>query len=248
MAFLEIKDLKKIYPTGEEALKGITFNINANEFISVIGPSGGGKSTLLRCINRLIEPTSGSIVFEGIEMTHLNRKQLKLARRRIGMIFQEFNLIDRLPVIINVLCGRLGSTSLLRSLFRKFPKSDVEKAIELCERVGIKDHIYKRADELSGGQRQRVGVARALIQDPDILLVDEPTSSLDMRIQHEVMDLIYTLCKEENVPALVSIHDVKLAVEYSNRILGLQGGDVVFEDTSDKLDKETLNRIYKYND
>jgi len=246
MAFLEIKDLKKIYPTGEEALKGITFNINTNEFISVIGPSGGGKSTLLRCINRLIEPTSGSIVFEGIEMTHLNRKQLKLARRRIGMIFQEFNLIDRLPVIINVLCGRLGSTSLLRSLFRKFHKSDVEKAIELCERVGIKDHIYKRADELSGGQRQRVGVARALIQNPDILLVDEPISSLDMRIQHEVMDLIYSLCKEENVPALVSIHDVKLAVEYSNRILGLQDGVVVFEGTSDKLDKETLNRIYKY--
>ena len=246
MAFLEIKDLKKIYPTGEEALKGITFNINTNEFISVIGPSGGGKSTLLRCINRLIEPTSGSIVFEGIEMTHLNRKQLKLARRRIGMIFQEFNLIDRLPVIINVLCGRLGSTSLLRSLFRKFHKSDVEKAIELCERVGIKDHIYKRADELSGGQRQRVGVARALIQNPDILLVDEPISSLDMRIQHEVMDLICSLCKEENVAALVSIHDVKLAVEYSNRILGLQDGLVVFEGTSDKLDKETLNRIYKY--
>ena len=246
MAFLEIKNLKKIYPTGEEALKGITFNINTNEFISVIGPSGGGKSTLLRCINRLIEPTSGSIVFEGIEMTHLNRKQLKLARRRIGMIFQEFNLIDRLPVIINVLCGRLGSTSLLRSLFRKFHKSDVEKAIELCERVGIKDHIYKRADELSGGQRQRVGVARALIQNPDILLVDEPISSLDMRIQHEVMDLIYSLCKEENVPALVSLHDVKLAVEYSNRILGLQDGVVVFEGTSDKLDKETLNRIYKY--
>ena len=246
MAFLEIKNLKKIYPTGEEALKGITFDVNTNEFISVIGPSGGGKSTLLRCINRLIEPTSGSIVFEGIEMTHLNRKQLKLARRRIGMIFQEFNLIDRLPVIINVLCGRLGSTSLLRSLFRKFHKSDVEKAIELCERVGIKDHIYKRADELSGGQRQRVGVARALIQNPDILLVDEPISSLDMRIQHEVMDLIYSLCKEENVPALVSIHDVKLAVEYSNRILGLQDGVVVFEGTSDKLDKETLNRIYKY--
>jgi len=246
MAFLEIKDLKKIYPTGEEALKGITFNINTNEFISVIGPSGGGKSTLLRCINRLIEPTSGSIVFEGIEMTHLNRKQLKLTRRRIGMIFQEFNLIDRLPVIINVLCGRLGSTSLLRSLFRKFHKSDVEKAIELCERVGIKDHIYKRADELSGGQRQRVGVARALIQNPDILLVDEPISSLDMRIQHEVMDLICSLCKEENVAALVSIHDVKLAVEYSNRILGLQDGVVVFEGTSDKLDKETLNRIYKY--
>jgi len=246
MAFLEIKNLKKIYPTGEEALKGITFDVNTNEFISVIGPSGGGKSTLLRCINRLIEPTSGSIVFEGIEMTHLNRKQLKLARRRIGMIFQEFNLIDRLPVIINVLCGRLGSTSLLRSLFRKFHKSDVEKAIELCERVGIKDHIYKRADELSGGQRQRVGVARALIQNPDILLVDEPISSLDMRIQHEVMDLICSLCKEENVAALVSIHDVKLAVEYSNRILGLQDGVVVFEGTSDKLDKETLNRIYKY--
>lgn len=246
MAFLEVKDLKKTYRTGEEALKGITFDIKTNEFVSIIGPSGGGKSTLLRCINRLIEPTSGSIVFDGIEMIHLNRKQLKLARRRIGMIFQEFNLIDRLPVIINVLCGRLGSTSLLRSLIRKFHKSDVEKATEICERVGIKDHIYKRADELSGGQRQRVGVARALIQDPDFLLVDEPTSSLDMRIQHEVMDLIYSLCKEEKVPALISIHDVKLAIEYSNRILGLQDGVLVFEGTGDKLDQETLNKIYKY--
>ena len=246
MHFLEVKDLKKTYPTGEEAVKGVTFGLDSNEFVSVIGPSGGGKSTLLRCINRLVEPTSGSILFEGIEITSLNRKMLRLTRRRIGMIFQEFNLIDRLPVLTNVLCGKLGSTSLLRSLLRKFHKEDLEKATEICERVGLKDHIHKRADELSGGQRQRVGIARALVQKPDFLLVDEPTSSLDMRIQHEVMDLIYRLSKEERVPALVSIHDVKLATEYSNRILGLQDGVLVFEGTADQLDKKTLNMIYQY--
>jgi phosphonate transport system ATP-binding protein len=162
------------------------------------------------------------------------------------MIFQEFNLIDRLPVLTNVLCGKLGGTSLLRSLFNKFHKEDVAKAKEICERVGLKDHIYKRADELSGGQRQRVGIARALLQDPDFLLIDEPTSSLDMRIQHEVMDLIYRLSKEEKFPALVSIHDVNLAMEYSNRVLGLQDGVMVFEGTAEELDKKTLNMIYKY--
>ncbi len=246
MAFIDVKDIKKTYETGEEAINGVTFSMDPNEFVSVIGPSGGGKSTLLRCINRLVEPTSGSIVFDGIEMTKLNTKMLKLTRRRIGMIFQEFNLIDRLSVLTNVLCGRLGSTSLLRSLLKKFHKADVEKAKDICERVGLKDHIYKRADELSGGQRQRVGIARALIQEPDFLLVDEPTSSLDMRIQEEILDLIYNLCKEEKVPALVSLHDVKLAVEYSNRILGLQDGLLVFEGTGDELDRKMLNMIYKY--
>ncbi len=246
MAFLVVKDLQKIYATGEQAVNGVSFDMETNEFVSVIGPSGGGKSTLLRCINQLVKPTSGRVVFDGIEMTKLNTKMLRLARRRIGMIFQEFNLIDRLSVLTNVLCGKLGSTSLLRSLFGKFHKADMEKAKDICERVGLEDQIYKRADELSGGQRQRVGIARALIQEPDFLLVDEPTSSLDMRIQQEVLDLIYKLCKEEKVPALVSIHDVKLAMEYSNRILGLQDGILVFEGTSDGLDKETLNMIYKY--
>jgi phosphonate transport system ATP-binding protein len=246
MAFLSVKDLGKTYETGEEAVKGVSFDMENDEFVSVIGPSGGGKSTLLRCINRLVDPTAGSVVFDGIEMTKLNTKMLKLTRRRLGMIFQEFNLIDRLSVLTNVLCGKLGSTSLLRSLFGKFHKSDVDKAKDICERVGLKDHIYKRADELSGGQRQRVGIARALIQEPDFLLVDEPTSSLDMRIQQEVLDLIYSLCKEDRVPALVSIHDVKLAVEYSNRILGLQDGVLVFEGPKDSVNKETLNMIYKY--
>ena len=246
MAFLSVKNLKKTYDTGEEAVKGISFDVENDEFISVIGPSGSGKSTLLRCINRLVEPTTGSVVFDGIEMTKLNSKMLKLTRRRLGMIFQEFNLIDRLSVLTNVLCGKLGSTSLLRSLFGKFHKSDVDKAEDICERVGLGDHIHKRADELSGGQRQRVGIARALIQEPDFLLVDEPTSSLDMRIQQEVLDLIYNLSKEEKVPALVSIHDVKLAMEYSNRILGLQDGVLVFEGPRDGLDKKTLNMIYKY--
>jgi len=246
MHLIEVKELSKIYPTGEQAVKDVTFNIESHEFISIIGPSGGGKSTLLRCINRLVEPTSGSVIFEGINITTLNRKNLRIVRKRIGMIFQEFNLIERASVLTNVLCGKLGSTSLLRSLLMKFHREDIERSMEICERVGLKDHVHKRTNELSGGQRQRVGIARALLQNPDFLLVDEPTSSLDMRIQHDIMDLIYQLCKEKEVPALVSIHDVELAKEYSNRILGLQDGALLFEGTVDQLDKKTLDMIYKY--
>jgi len=246
VAFLEVEDLKKTYSTGEEALKGVTFSIESRDFVSIIGPSGGGKSTLLRCINRLVEPTSGRILFKGQEVNSLNSKELKRIRRSIGMIFQEFNLIDRMSVIQNVLTGRLGYTGLWRSLLGKFHKHDVERAAEICERVGMKDHIYKRADELSGGQRQRVGIARAIIQSPDFLLVDEPTSSLDIKIQHEVMDLIHKISKEDEVPVLISIHNVELAKEYAARIIGLQDGKKVFEGTAKEVDRKALDTIYKY--
>jgi len=243
---LIVENIKKMYKTGELALRGVSFSIKKDEFVSIIGPSGAGKSTLLRCINRLVEPTEGRVIYDGLDITKLDYKMLMRTRKRIGMIFQEFNLIERLQVITNVLCGRLGSTPLLRCLMHRFYKSDVEKAIAICERVGLKDHIYKRVDELSGGQRQRVGIARAIIQDPDLLLIDEPISSLDMKIQYEIMDLIYKLSKEENVTAICSIHDVKIATEYSKRILGLQDGSLVFNGYADQLDKKTLNMIYKY--
>ena len=182
--------------------------MEADDFFAIIGPSGAGKSTLIRCINKLVEPSGGSVRFRGREVAPLLGSELRALRRNIGMIFQEFNLIDRLSVMDNVLSGRLGYTGNLRSLFRAFPRADIERALQLLHRVGLEDHVDKRADELSGGQRQRVGIARALMQDPKMLLLDEPTSSLDPKISREIMSLIKTMAQEFGVPCLCNIHDV----------------------------------------
>lgn len=247
MAFVEVKDLVKIYPTGEKALQeGVSFSLGSQEILGLIGPSGSGKSTLLRCVNRLVEPTSGKIMFDGVEITALTINKLTKIRREIGMIFQEFNLIDRMSVIHNILVARSPVTSLWRCVFRRFHKSDVEEAYEMCNDVGLSDHAFKRVDALSGGQRQRVGIARALFQKPRLLLVDEPTSSLDIKIQDDIMNLIYTLSKERHVPALVSIHDVELAKRYSDCIVGLQAGRKIFEGKPKELDREILDTIYQY--
>ena len=244
MALLEISQIRKAYPTGEVALKGVDISVNAEEVVAVLGLSGSGKSTLLRCINRLVEPDSGSVVLDGVNITGLNKRELRKTRRNMGMVFQEFNLVDRLTVLENVLSGTLGSAGTWRSVFRAFKSADIQRAMELCDRVGIIDHIRKRADQLSGGQRQRVGIARALIQRPKILLVDEPTSSLDPKIGREVMDLMSSLVKEDNIPMLVSVHDVQLAKNYSDRIVGLQKGEKIFEDQTSSVDSESLGRIY----
>ena len=181
--------------------------------MAMIGPSGAGKSTLIRCINRLVEPTSGSINLLGKDVIVLKARALRELRRDVGMIFQEFNLINRMSVMDNVLSGRLGYTGNLRSLFRHFPKKDIDQALYFLDRVGLSDHINKRADELSGGQRQRVGIARALMQQPKLLLLDEPTSALDPKISREVMALIRGIAQELGVPAVCNIHDVQLAKE-----------------------------------
>ncbi len=245
MKRLEVKDLRIRYnKSGPEILKGISFSLESDDFLAIIGPSGAGKSTLIRCINRLVEPTAGDILFDGISIIDLNQSELRKIRCKMGMIFQEFNLVERMSVIDNVLSGRLGYTSSIRSLFKMFSKLDIQMALEYLNRVGLNDFVEKRATELSGGQRQRVGIARALIQNPKLLLVDEPTSSLDPKISREVMGLIKKMSEEQNVPVICNIHDVALALEFSNRVIGIQDGIKKFEGPPNTVDKSTLDDIY----
>jgi phosphonate transport system ATP-binding protein len=245
MSVLEVNELRVRYNAGSpEILKGISFEVEENDFFAIIGPSGAGKSTLIRCINRLVEPNSGKIYFKGNEITGMSNRQLRIVRRDIGMIFQEFNLIDRMSVMDNVLSGRLGYTGNFRSLFKIFPRKEIEKALSLLDRVGLRDQVDKRADELSGGQRQRVGIARALIQGPKLLLLDEPTSSLDPKISREIMSLIKGMATELNVPCLCNIHDVQLAMEFCNKIIGIKDGVKMFDGTTESLNKEKLDEIY----
>ncbi len=245
MAILSVTDLEARYQkSGPLILKGISFEVDENDFFAIIGPSGAGKSTLIRCINRLVEPEAGSIRLYGQEVTELSARDLRLLRRSVGMIFQEFNLVNRMSVMDNVLSGRLGYTGTLRSLFRLFPKADIRHALELLDRVGLSDHVDKRADELSGGQRQRVGIARALMQDPRLLLLDEPTSALDPKISREVMSLVRDMAREFSVPVLCNIHDVQLAMEFCNRVLGLQDGAKMFDGPTDSMRESDLETIY----
>ena len=246
MSVLSVKNLKIRYSAkGPEILKGIDFEVQSDDFLAMIGPSGAGKSTLIRCINRLVEPTEGTITFLDQDVRSLKPRELRRMRRDVGMIFQEFNLINRMSVMDNVLTGRLGYTSNLRSLFRHFPKKDIDLALHFLDRVGLSDHINKRADELSGGQRQRVGIARALMQQPKLLLLDEPTSALDPKISREVMGLLREIAKELGVPALCNIHDVQLAKEFCNRIIGLQDGLKKFDGATETLRDENLEEIYE---
>ena len=240
---LEVKNLRAAYGT-REILKGVSFALGADDFFAIIGPSGAGKSTLIRCVNRLVEPSGGEICFNGRDILKVPVQELREVRRNIGMIFQEFNLIERLSVIDNVLTGRLGYTGTLRSLFRAYTKADIEQALKLLDRVGLGEHIDKRADRLSGGQRQRVGIARALIQNPKLLLVDEPTSSLDPKISREVMGLIREMAREFHIPVLCNIHDVDLACDFCTHVIGLQDGIKKFDGPPAELDKRALQEIY----
>jgi phosphonate transport system ATP-binding protein len=241
---LEVTGLAKRYPTGDEALRGVSLSVAAREVVFIIGPSGAGKSTLIRCINRLVEPDGGSVRLDGVEITGLAPEALRRARRQMGMIFQEFNLVERLSVMENVLSGRLGYVGLWSAWRRRFPPEDVATAFRTLDRVGLAGMENKRSDALSGGQRQRVGIARALVQRPKILLVDEPTSSLDPRTSEAVMALITQLAEEDGIPALINIHDVPLARRFARRIVGISAGRVVFEGTAGGLDATALARIY----
>lgn len=241
---LEIRGLFKEYTAGKPVLKGIDLSVEAEGITAIIGPSGTGKSTLLRCINRLVEPTRGKVLLHGTELTGLSGKDLRLARRRIGMVFQEYNLVERLTVMENVLSGRLGYVPFWRAWLRKYPEADIQRAFMLLDAVGLPEHATRRADALSGGQRQRVGIARALMQRPEILLADEPTSSLDPRTAVEVLELLAKLTAAENVPVIINIHNVDLAKRYARRIVGMAGGSVIFDGPPEDLQTHHLQAIY----
>jgi phosphonate transport system ATP-binding protein len=241
---LEVSKLEKTYPRGDHALRSVSLAVDGSDAVFIIGSSGAGKSTLLRCINRLVEPDAGVIRLDGLEITALEGAALRAARRRMGMIFQEFNLVERLTVMENVLSGRLGYVSLWSAWRRKFPPEDIEAAFTTLARVGLAGFENKRADALSGGQRQRVGIARALVQRPRILLVDEPTSSLDPRTSDAVMRLIVELAAEDGIPALVNIHDVPIARAFARRIVGLNAGRVVYDGPVAGLTTDVLERVY----
>ena len=241
---LRLEQLVKRYPTGDEALRGIDLEVPAGQVMALIGPSGAGKSTLIRCINRLVEPTSGRVILSEEDLTGLGSGALRRARRRMGMIFQEYALVERLSVMENVLSGRLGYVGFWQSYFRRFPQNAIDEAFRLLARVGLDHMVDKRADELSGGQRQRVGIARELIQDPEILLVDEPTASLDPKTSRQIMRLICELCEERQLAAIINIHDVALAQLFVQRVVGLQLGSIVYDGPPDGLSPDVLTEIY----
>ncbi|QFS81841.1 Phosphate-import ATP-binding protein PhnC [Roseivivax sp. THAF40] len=241
---LKLEGLSKTYKTGDAALSDVTLDIPKGQIVGLIGPSGAGKSTLIRCINRLVEPTGGKVLLGDVDLASLGKADLRRQRRRIGMIFQEYALVERLTVMENVLSGRLGYVSFWRSFMRRYPARDVQEAYRLLDRVGLMHQADKRADALSGGQRQRVGIARALAQEPELLLVDEPTASLDPKTSRQIMRLLTEICAERGLPAIVNIHDVPLAQQFMERIVGLRAGRVVFDGPPTELTESVLTTIY----
>ena len=241
---LEIKNLTKIYDNGFKALDQVSFTVPDGQFVALIGLSGSGKSTLLRCINRLIEPTDGQIIWNGLEITAISDEEMRLVRRRMGMIFQQFNLVKRAKVITNVLAGRLGYTSPIYSLLNYFPTQDKENAIKNLERVGIGEQAYKRASELSGGQQQRVAIARALMQHPELMLADEPVASLDPATSHGVMKYLEDLNKQDGLSVICSLHFLSLARTYADRVIALKDGQIEFDGTPDLIDNTRFKEIY----
>jgi phosphonate transport system ATP-binding protein len=243
-AALRIENLVKEYKRGQPVLKGVSLEIAPRGVTAIIGASGTGKSTLIRCVNRLVEPTAGSIHFDGADLTRLSGSALRAARRRIGMVFQEYNLVERLTVMENLLSGRLGYVSAFDAWMRRFPAEDIERAFGLLDEVGLAGFAQQRADSLSGGQRQRVGIARALMQTPGLLLADEPTSSLDPKTAVEIMTLLREAAAHHEIPVLINMHDVELARRFADRVIGLAAGAVVFDGEPDRLTDDELTRIY----
>ncbi len=241
---LKIEHVTKIYNNGVLALDDVSFEVPDGQFLVIIGLSGSGKSTLLRCINRLIEPTDGRIEWNGFDITNATDEELRQVRRRIGMIFQHFNLVKRAPVITNVLSGRLGYTNPLWSFINHFSAADKQTALEKLKRVGIQEKAYIRADQLSGGQQQRVGTARAMIQEPELMLTDEPVASLDPATSHSVMKYLELLNKEDGITILCSLHFLSLARTYADRIIALKDGRMEFDGHPDEIDEKRFKTIY----
>ena len=241
---LEIQHLHKVYPNGTHGLTDVSFTVNDGEFLVVIGLSGSGKSTLLRCINRLIEPTEGKIIWDGVDITAARSGEMLRIRRRIGMVFQQFNLVKRSSVLANVLAGRLGYANLWLSLLGVWPPADRARAQRALERVGIADKAHARADALSGGQQQRVGIARALMQEPRLILADEPVASLDPVLSHSILQYLEQLNRDEKITVICSLHFLDLVHRYATRVVALKDGRVVFTGLPQEIDRARFKEIY----
>ena len=241
---ISIRQLEKSYTQGKPVLKGISLELGAREVVAIIGPSGTGKSTLIRCINRLVQPTTGEIWFQGRDLVTLSRRSLREARLQIGMVFQEYNLVERLTVMENALSGRLGYMSAWAAWLRRYRQEDIDLAFTLLDQVGLSGFEHQRAESLSGGQRQRVGIARAVMQHPKLLLADEPTSSLDPKTSVEVMQILMEMGERLQIPIVINMHDVALAQKFASRIIGMSGGMVVYDGPPTGLNTQILQSIY----
>lgn len=244
MELLKVSNVSKEYNSGTKALTDISFDVKEGEFISIIGPSGAGKSTLLRCINRMIDSSSGEVVFDDIDINSLKKRELRKARTKIGMIFQHYNLVERLSVIENVLHGRLGYKSTIEGIVGKYSEDEKTKAFEILRKLGLENQAYKRCDELSGGQKQRVGIARALIQNPKLVLCDEPIASLDPNASKVIMEHLKDINSELGITCILNLHQVDVAMKYSDRIIGINNGKKVFCGKPSELTKEKIHEIY----
>ena len=241
---LKVEHLNKVYPNGTVALKDVSFQVDDGEFLAVIGLSGSGKSTLLRCINRLIEPTSGKIIWNDVDVTALPASEMRQVRRQIGMVFQQFNLVKRSSVLTNVLSGRLGYVSAYQSLFNYFSPADYKRAMDNLEQLGLADKAYVRADSLSGGQQQRVGIARALMQEPKLVLADEPVASLDPVLAHSILKYLEHMNKELKITVLCSLHFLDLVHRYATHAIALKDGELVFQGLPKEIDDAQFKAIY----
>lgn len=244
MELLKVDYLSKEYKGGTKALSNVNFSVEEGEFISIIGPSGAGKSTLLRCINRIIDATDGIIIFDNTDVGRVNKKCLRGLRTQIGMIFQHYNLVNRLSVIENVLHGRLGYKSIIQGVIGIYTEEEKSKAFKILSKLGLENQAYKRCDQLSGGQKQRVGIARALIQNPKLILCDEPIASLDPNASKIIMDHLKDINKEMGITCILNLHQVDVALKYSDRIIGINGGEVIFNGKPSELTKEKIHEIY----
>ncbi len=245
MPVLELKNISKTYDNVTKALQDVSITVEEGEFVSIIGPSGAGKSTLLRSVNRLVDATQGAIILDGQDITHVRGKELRRVRTKTGMIFQHYNLVNRLSVIENVLHGRLGHKSAVSGAFGFYTESEKEQAFFILERLGLTEQAYKRCDELSGGQKQRVGIARALMQEPKLILCDEPIASLDPNASRIIMDYLSDINKSMKITCLLNLHQVDVAVKYSERIIGLTAGRVTYDGPAQKLDRKMIYEIYQ---
>jgi len=245
LSILELRHVSKTYNQTTHALRDVSLTIEEGEFVSIIGPSGAGKSTLLRCINRLVDASQGAILLDGQDITHIKGKELRKVRTKTGMIFQHYNLVNRLSVIENVLHGRLGYKSAIAGAIGSYSEQEKEQAYQILEKLGLTEQAYQRCDELSGGQKQRVGIARALMQGPRLILCDEPIASLDPNSSKVIMDYLLDINRSMNITCILNLHQVDVAKSYSKRIVGITAGCVAFDGPADLLGLEKIYEIYQ---